>query len=264
MSQSRQVTGKYGSRYYEWLGPDPEAFTATSVTTIISDGLPKPALTYWAANSVASEAVEKADKMAQLKEDLGEEGLYDHLKKSPWSRRDKAAAVGTLIHDYAESLILGTEPPIIEDPVTRQMAGQVEQFVMDFNPQYEATEMRVFNKTHLYAGTLDAIAKIKDFTCVLDYKTTTKLRTTRSLPPYSDTSLQLAAYRYAEFGEVEGQKVDIPEVDRAIVVALGPDWYKVVPMDTRPPVFEAFLSVAEVAKFQSELSKQVIGEALLP
>src|SRR5262245_43231013 len=72
-------------------------------TTIIDQGIPKPALINWAATATAEYAV---DNWADLTP-LGPSERLKTLNKSRYAARDAAANRGTQVHALAERLVHG-------------------------------------------------------------------------------------------------------------------------------------------------------------
>jgi len=73
------------------------------VTTIVGDGMPKPALLNWAGKATAEYAVDNWDALAPLP-------LTERLKKiegGRYEKRDAAANKGTAVTLLAERLIAG-------------------------------------------------------------------------------------------------------------------------------------------------------------
>lgn len=215
---------------------------AIGVTTAIGDGMPKPALPYWAAKCVAQTVVDMDldHLMALLK--LGREGAIAALKQSPWTQRDNAAARGTEVHNLAEKLVAGEEVAVPE-----HLAGHVEsvvQFLNDWQIRPVLVERVVGHYKYGYAGTFDIIADLPDGRRVLfDYKTSSGV--------YPDVALQLAAYQWAtHYVAEDGTEIPMTEVgiDEAKVVHVRADGYDVVPFNTGPEVFLAFLNVLAVAR----------------
>ena len=169
-------TKKDGSRTYEVVDPhNPgETLVLPSVTTVLRV-VNKPALLYWAANQVSNYAIENHAEIGKLLEKDDRDGAYRLLKGSPWSKRDKAADVGTQVHDLIEKAILEGKdsPSLVDVPVKAVPYVQAFQsFVENYEGSFEASEMTVFNLTHGYAGTLDALWKTpKGQIGALDWKT---------------------------------------------------------------------------------------------
>jgi hypothetical protein len=189
-----------------------------NVTTILNAGLPKPALTKWAAKTVATHVADHVGDVATWRT-MGREPLIEALAAIPDERRNTAAARGTAVHDLAEQVVHGLAvdvPPDIADRV-RGYADFLDQY--DVQPV--ATEVMVANRTSWYAGRLDLIADLFGTRWLLDLKTSSGV--------YGDTSLQLAAYAAAEFyQDANGDEVDMPSVERLGVVHItdqGTDLY---------------------------------------
>lgn len=272
---------KVGSRrLYEWrspgatVGSEPERYW--SVTTLIGSGVPKPALTYWSAKEVAAFAVANhrtlaamlggvrvkkvGDDMHVITDPDAVEATIDYLKGAPWRERDRKADIGSAVHAAVEATILKAPWPEPDDD-TRGHLAQFARFVDEFAPVFELAEASVYNRTAKYAGTLDAIAVIPGRgRCLIDFKTSAS-------GVYPEAALQLAAYRYAEFiGLPDGTEAPMPEVDGCAVLWLpggdDPAGYGFIPVVADDQVFRAFRHVMEVARFQEEISKGVIGQAL--
>ena len=96
------------------------------------NAIPKQAIPYWAARTVAETAVENVDVLKDLVE-KDPEGAIRWLKGSPWSKRDKAADIGTAVHLIAELDASGDTVEADQilatlDPVGKEKAKQVRAF----------------------------------------------------------------------------------------------------------------------------------------
>jgi hypothetical protein len=261
----RNATESGSKRLYAWRG---EKFW--SVTTIIGGGLPKPALLPWGIKSVAEAAVQKRRTLMAMTSECERDGkctpadwcsscdaAVRWLKSAPYQQRDKAADMGTKIHEAAEAYKLGKPMPPWPEDIAPTMA-QFERWLLAFGPTFEQTEASVYHRAQRYAGTLDSIVTLSDGRRVLiDYKTGKAV--------YPEVGLQLAAYRHAEFiGLPDGNEAPVPEVDGAAVLHLRPDSWQFIDVRADDEVFTAFLYCRETFRFMEETSKTVIGEALLP
>lgn len=255
--RNSKTTG--GKRLYSWRN---ESYW--SVTTIIGSGLPKPALLPWGIKSVAEGAVTKRSVLTEMlaacdtPTECTKGNFCDAcdqtirwLKSTPYAHRDKAADLGTYVHDAAEAYVLKKPFPAWPVLVKPRMDAFV-QFLADYSPVYEATEASVYNRSEKYAGTLDAIATIGGRKILLDTKTGKGV--------YPEVGLQLAAYRHAEFiGLPDGSEAPMPPVDGAAVLHLPESGgYQLLEVRADQTVFTAFLYVRECFRFQEELSKGVI------
>jgi hypothetical protein len=242
-----RTTTKSGSRWYDWQG---ERYW--SVTTILSGGLPKPALVYWAANQVASYTCDNLDTIYKLVQN-DPEAAYDMLKRTPWRSRDKAAKLGSSVHEAAEAHALGKPYPAWSNKIAPRMK-QFARFIEEHEPDIEMVEAPVYNSTERYAGTLDMVAKFDGKRVLLDTKTGEK-------GPYPDVGLQLAAYRFAEFrGLPDGSASPMPKVDTCAVLKLTDDEYKLFEVKADEEVFMAFKYVREVFRWAERTSKHVISD----
>lgn len=227
------------------------------VTTAIGEGMPKPALPYWAAKVVAQTVVDMDLNDLRAVLALGRDGAIHALKQAPWTQRDKAAARGTEVHNLAEQLITGVDVAVPE-----HLSGHVEsvvKFLNEWQVRPVLVERTVGHYRYGYAGTFDLIGDLPDGRRVLfDYKTSTGV--------YPDVALQLAAYQWASHYVAEdGTEIPMTEVgiDEAKVVHVRADGYDVIPFNTGPDVFLAFLNVLAVANARKVMDAWV-GAAELP
>ena len=128
------------------------------VTTLIGKGLPKPALPYWAARTVAEWVADNPDLTEDLKRMGGRGPAVAFLKELPWQKRDEAAIRGTDVHALAERLAHGEEVDVPE-----HLAAHVQGYV-DWLDRTGAepllTERPVASRQWRYAGTFDLIARL--------------------------------------------------------------------------------------------------------
>jgi hypothetical protein len=225
---------------------------AIGVTTALSEGVPKPALPYWAAKVVAAQAVDMSgDEWLSLR-NLGREAAIAALKQAPWTQR------GTNVHTLAEKLITGEQVGVPE-----HLYGHVEsvaRFLDEWQVRPLLTEKVVGSYQWGYAGTFDLIAELSDGRRVLfDYKTSTGI--------YPETALQLAAYCWADvYLADDGTEIPLSEVgiDECKAVHVRADGYDVIPLNTsRRPVFETFLHALGVARGRADMDAWV-GAAETP
>lgn len=252
MTTPRNARTTNRGRQYQW-----QRETFDSVTTILSGGIPKPALTNWAAKSVAEFV---ADNLEQVNAIAGKDtaAAIDLMKGSPWRTRDKAANLGSRLHNAAEAHVLGTPIP----DASPDEAPYMEHFVAfldEWQPTYHLTEATVYSRKYGYAGTLDAIFSVDGYhggaLVLCDYKTGKGV--------YGEVALQLAAYRYAEFiGLPDGTEVPVPPVAACAVLHLTPSGYELVPVEAGEAEFRYFLYAQQIRIFCNDVAGDVIGAPL--
>lgn len=173
------------------------------VTTLLSKGLPKPALMYWSAKMVAEYVADQPEAVDQLRS-MGRNPMVAALKSVPWESRDQAAVRGTEVHRLAERVVNGDEVEVPEHllPYVEGYAKLIDQ--LDLHPLL--TEFQIVNQRWWYAGTGDLLAMVGGRTLLLD------LKTSRSI--YGSVALQVAAYANAEaYVDDDGLARPIPHVD---------------------------------------------------
>ena len=237
------------------------------VTTILGDGLPKPALITWAGRATAAYAVDNWDDLAGLP--VSER--LRRLEAGRYETRDAAAARGTEVHALAEQLLAG-QRVVIPDGLEGYVSSCVD-FLDSFAVRPVHVEAVVFSETRHHVGTCDLVADVllpdmreyghirrdADGFCrgLFDWKTS------RS-GIFGDAALQLAAYRHSEHLMTgDGDVIDMPEVDICAAIHLRPDGYSCVPLECDDRTYRSFLHIAEVARVTQDL-RSLVGEPLIP
>jgi hypothetical protein len=236
----RRIETRSGHRYTLDGKPVP------GVTTLLSNGLPKPALTRWAAKTAAEYVADNLEVLNALPD---RESIVATVKQSPWSQRDRAAVRGTDVHALAEKLLHGEEVEVPE-----HLTGYVEgyaRFLDEWQPTPVLTERPVASRKWWYAGTFDAILRMPDGeTLLVDWKT--------SKGVYGETASQIAAYREAEFYVADdGTEQPMPEVDGLAVVHVTPtgcDLYRVADPEA---AWKDALHIFWVAKATDRIKAQI-------
>lgn len=218
------------------------------VTTILNDGLPKPALVGWGIKSVAEYAVDNLNDWI----DLPPSDQLKRLKGSPYAERDKAARRGTEVHALAEALAWGKPvevPPELDGHVTAYL-----DFLDTWQPEPVVTESVVYDLDAGYAGSLDMIADVDGQRLLMDVKTT------RS-GVYGDTAFQLAAYRYAGRMLTDDEPRDMIGVDGCAVIHVTEKGYALVPVKADLDVYDQFLAIRDVA-IAGKASRSYVGQPM--
>lgn len=250
------------------------------VTTVIGNGVPKPALMDWGPRVTAEYAVDHWDELGKLSPSK----RLEKLKKARYEDRDAAANKGTRVHGIAEQLVDGKEVVVPDD-----LAGHVEAYVAfleDWDPDPLLIEAVVMSHTHGYAGTLDlgawfnpqqlldcglidddpAVAAVLQALVddgelalvILDVKTS------RS-GIFGETGLQLAGYRYADtYLDDKGVEQTMPEFHLALGLHIRADGYDLLPIAAGRDQLRELLYAREVGQFVTERSRGYVGPALTP
>lgn len=224
------------------------------VTTILSAGIPKPALPRWSAKSVAEWVADNEADVEQLRA-MGRAPMVAALSQVPWQVRDEAAIKGTDVHKIAEELIHGNKVEVPE-----RLVAHVEGYARlldEFGIEPILTERSIANRKYWYAGRLDAVVKIGDRTGLLDWKT--------SKGVYGETALQTAAYSKAEFyvnDDDPDTEYPMPEIEFIGVVHITEGGSTLHDLGNIDSAFKIFTHVAYLASKVDHI-KGLVSEPLV-
>jgi hypothetical protein len=211
----------------------------TSILGVIS----KPALVPWAVKEMANNLTEKMI-VGKAYDEIEKKELIAEAKKIYKSKTDKAADIGTIVHQWCEDYIAGKNP---EMPVNEQIRKSVEafkEFVTKNKVEFKLSERKIYSKKYGYAGTLDFTAVIDGKKYIGDFKTSSAV--------YNEYFLQLAAYKYALEEEYPELKID-----KCMIVRLGKDGeLEVVEGNDSDKNFEAFLGALNLYRRLKEMKFQ--------
>jgi hypothetical protein len=213
------------------------------VTTLLSKGLPKPALVRWAAKTVAEFVASNPEDVETLRR-MGHGPMVDALKATPWQERDDAAVRGTDVHDIAEKLVHGEEVAVPE-----HLADSVNGYVRWLDASGVEpiwTERPVASRKWWYAGKPDIVCRIGADVWLLDWKTARGV--------YGDNALQVCAYGNAEFSAATPEDEEpMPHIDRYGVVHIQPDGTELHEVTDPAAAFKDFLHVVWVANAEDRI-----------
>ena len=236
-----------------------------SVTTVLSATDGKSYLVPWSARLAAEFAVDNLALLTELVARDGRSAAVDLVKEQAENLRKRKADAGSYVHAVSEALMLWAASPegrggdivlpLLPDhlvdadydgepleQVVQWMVSGFINFVAAFDPEFEAAEMTVFNRTLGVAGTLDMIIRLvgvalthdgrlvaapgKVLTLCVDIKT----------GKYLDVTVkeQLAAYRrMSEALMPMGHVTPMPATDAGAVLHLRPqhaDGFRLMPI----------------------------------
>lgn len=200
MSEIEILRDRFGYK----IGPPAGDKAFLRRVTTLCNGIPKDALPYWAAKSVAEFAIEHRERW----EGLPKTDALKLLKGVPWSERDDKGDRGTAVHKTLEAIVRGK--PIPDDLETEDELGCAiagEEFLKSEPWKPLGTEVTVFSRRYQYAGTFDLLAKDSGgITWLLDFKTS------RSI--YPNMAAQLVAYHNAEWAVAKKKPLGSEDEER--------------------------------------------------
>lgn len=257
MTAPALVRGQTGRRYFWPPGTDQPELRVPSVTTILGN-LSKPALTNWAALEVAKYAVDHILTW----QDLPADDAVDLLKRAPYRNMTKKGNIGTAVHT-AIDVWMGDTEAVLEDIdllpyVAGALAFMEDHVLPDGLIHSEAT---IFNRTFAYAGTCDAIVRLKHDaidapfrTAIVDWKTGTRI--------YPEAALQLSGYANGEFiGTDDGDELPLPSIDVGIVVHLpGDGTYTAKEVELTPRLWRTFQALRTLQKWRDDYEADALGK----
>jgi hypothetical protein len=217
-----------------------------SVTTIIKNGIPKPALMPWAAKMAA----EHADANWYRLSKTPPAERVDEIKSAYKVYTEKTATLGTLVHKLIECWSTGQPYPEWDKEVEK-FVDQFINFMMTIRPEFIESEVTVWSRTHGYAGTADFIARINGNIVLGDVKTGRNL--------YPEVGLQLSALANADFIiREDGSEEDIPQIDRMAALHVRPRSWNLNYVAKTDECFEGFLAAKQVMEWQRRTAPHVL------
>jgi hypothetical protein len=245
----RRVDTAKGHKYL-----DSEGRKVPGVTSILGDGVPKPALITWAANATAEYAVDNWDRLS----DLSPSVRMKELQGARYAVKDAAANKGTEVHKIAERLVAGEEVDVPDELVGH--AESYARFLDEFQVEPVHVEFSVASYKWGYAGTGDLIGYITHLgvrrLMLMDTKTN------RS-GIFGETALQLAGYRHADVLISGDEEQPMPEVEGCAGIHVRADGYNLVPIIAEDLQFKQFLYAMKVAEAVKQF-QDLVGAPVQP
>lgn len=229
--------GKY--HYYVNRKTGERIIGVTTATGVVDKSRP---LIIWATRLAKTHLIDLLGNGTIIAEEHIEEAVKLHEVK-----KQEAANAGTLVHEWAEAYINGEDPELPTDEKVLNGVTAFLNWVREHNIKFYESESMVYSKKHNYVGTLDAIAKIKNRTCVIDFKTSNAV--------YSEMRYQVAAYQMA-YEEQTGKKFTGPRY----LIRFDKDTgdFHIHNLDEQPDNYkkdcEAFLAALTLKRREKELS----------
>lgn len=187
-----------------------------------------------------------------------------------------ASMAGTLVHDAIEhhvhtgkfsfsysSLQDITKAGTDSATALQEIGGWLEQYLAftdRFKPEWELLEATVWNRTLGYAGTMDGLMRLPNGRRYLvDFKSGGGV--------YPEYAMQVEALARAEFilDPKDGSEKPLQKADALAILHLRPEFYELHEVRRHDFVWEAFLGLLAVKKFDDQshlvLGTRVRGEA---
>jgi hypothetical protein len=170
-----------------------------SVTTILGETSAKPALLFWASNC-ASDYWRDNIKPGEKYDEIQIEKLWKEAKKAHTTKKEDAAAVGSLSHRFVEDFIRGKSPQLPTNEISRAACQRFLDWVKEHDVKFLSAEQMIYSREHNYCGQAD-------FFCVIDGKLYLgDLKTSNAI--YDEYLEQVCAYKQARSEEYKREVFD--------------------------------------------------------
>ena len=216
-----------------------------SVTKVIDAVFPKH-LTVWAAQAGADYWAKNNTDHEHYGGD--DEDMYNGILNAHKQISHKAQEIGLEVHKWIELYI---KVKMIDGETVTEYPEAVKIPMQNFHDWVEsreiewlACEKKVYSRSWEYAGTIDALAKINDKLCVIDFKTSAKI--------YKEYYLQVSAYCNA-IGEMMG---NLPKLGMIVRLDKEEEKFQEVAFDPWQHN-DVFIDALNIKRFQSERIKKV-------
>lgn len=171
---------------------------------------------------------------------------------------------GNEVHQIAEAVVGGLQPPASRKVLTAEQADAVAANVAEFMTMHEVVPfaaeqavVRVVDGVPTYAGTLDLLAEMdvdgERGLYVVDWKS-------GASGIWADAALTTGGYASATHYLVNGRLEPMPKADGAVAVHLRPEKWAVHPLDISD-ADEVLLALARVLEWRGR-EKEIVGPAL--
>lgn len=210
-----------------------------SVTTVLKVLDKSGPLMSWASRMTAEAAVRLAPSLPTLIETTGQDGAIRALMaRSNWVN-EKARLMGTAVHALADAIATGQPLPAMTETEMAYI-DHYERWWRGSKWRLRTSEAMLVNTGLGYAGTLDLLCYDADGRTVL-----ADIKTGKAV--YPETTLQLAAYGYAEVIEAPGLGLfPMPPIDRYCVVHVTGEKLEVIEVPIGSAEIKAFAACRDL------------------
>lgn len=186
---------------------DERVWGVTSATGTIDKSGP---LIYWAVNKMCIPFLKEQIKPGVVYDEIQLSQLFTEAATQHNKKKDSAANIGTLGHEWVESYIkyrinsrhqydqlpypeYATMPAEPINETLKNLANAFLKWESEHEVVFYASEEKIYSKKYNYAGTMDIEALVDGELCVVDLKTSNKL--------VDEYRFQVAAYMNARMEE---------------------------------------------------------------
>lgn len=240
-----EQTTHYEGRIKLEFNPDRHYYTingerAWGVTTALGV-LDKPALIPWATGCAAKYFTDNV-KPGQALDEVQIQELAKDMKWAHRRKKDKAADMGTWVHNYAEEYAKGNNPDMPVNPQLQKSCRAFKKWFDEQDIEVIQAEMKLCSPTLMLAGTVDLICRMDGKLTIIDWKTGSGI--------YPTMFLQMGAYAHM-YEEEFGEKVEQVGV---VNCPVRPDKYFQTKFDDKVAGHKkTYLKVLEVKKLIDEM-----------
>lgn len=236
-----------------------------SVTTVLGS-IAKYGLPSWSANLTAEAALDRAEWLHGVADygidscnAKGDDACGEckacalvWLADRHNVERDKAASIGTRLHDAADKHTLFGPGGTVDDEVQPFLDGYM-RWVAAWKPEFVASEMTVISRKWGYAGTLDWIARFEQANLPAKFKHLAGLNLVGDTKTGKHMDIpkgwQVTAYSKADAVLLpDGTEQPMPEIGGGLLLHLRPTVVQVREVHVTEPNFAHFRHTLRVAE----------------
>lgn len=177
------------SHRYQILGQKDYLIGVTTATGMMDKSR---ALMIWAGRLTKDYLVDLLQSGKTIDELDIEQAINQHNVK-----REEAATIGSLVHDWAEQYIKGLNPEVPEDESVQNGVTAFLRWANENDIRFISSEKRVYSRKYNYVGTMDCSFTMgkEDHKIIHagDFKTSSGI--------YPEMAMQVSAYQHAEAEE---------------------------------------------------------------
>jgi len=181
-------SGYSGRGYADIFSTEEKPTPLPGVTTVLG-ALEKPGILQWSMNNMAAHATMHAQELLDKSEEQSYKSLQYYIGRMKESDFDDPvrdlrnssngvlndlAELGTLVHEWIECYLTGSELPEVTRPEQAQMINAFLAWAEEHEIEVYATECTVYGQG--YAGTADAFWSVDGVKLLNDHKTSRAIR----------------------------------------------------------------------------------------